>query len=107
MSTIDFPISVSYQGELLIGKINLVNNYLVATLTSPFVGQKSIHYGWAASVCGVHVLDYEGNFTEDAIGTARSLLIKIYQQAQPEYKAREKEKKLKELRKKIEEVENE
>lgn len=104
---IDFPISVEHRGILLTGRLNFVNTYLVATLTSPLIGQKSIRYGWASAVCKVFAVDNRGQFTEEGINTGKALLREIYEEAQPEYKAKQKEAKIKELERQIEKIKKE
>ena len=82
---------MSYDGVELKGKIiSAVDGDLRVQLESPYIGLSGIHYGFASAMSGKYIFDKDGVFTEDAIVSAKELLVGIYKKQ----KHRQKHKKI-------------
>jgi len=74
----DFPVSLEYEGVILKGRIDRASErYLHVRLEEPYVGESGVNYGWASAMGGHYILKGE-TFSEDAIGSARWILIDVY-----------------------------
>lgn len=75
----DFPLETNYGRTKLKGRIvSAVNNSLVVELTDPYHGRKIVNYGFASAMAGHHILDKGGTFSDNAVETAKRLLVTIY-----------------------------
>lgn len=83
----NFPISVEHNGIVLRGKIvSVTDSFLGVRLESPaeFSGEDGINYGFSAAMSGKYIFSGHKQFSNDAVATARRLLIEIYRKKKHE-----------------------
>lgn len=79
----DFPVSTDYDGKILEGKIiSARNSTLTVKLNGSYSGIKSARYGMFSAMSKRFIFDSGEKFSEDAIESAKALLIEIYKEEQ-------------------------
>lgn len=75
----DFFIEMEHEKIKLSGRIIRASaRGFTVRLEKPFLGERNINYGFASAMAGHHVFSDHCQFSEDAIDTAKSLLLLIY-----------------------------
>lgn len=77
----DFPVSVEHEGLLLEGRIiSSEDSTLTVRLEKPeqYKGEHFVIYGFGAAMAKKYIYNKDRTFSDDAIATAKNLLIKIY-----------------------------
>jgi len=86
------PISVTYGGVLLEGRIiSAEDTTIKVRLEKPakYQGESFVIYGFASAVAGHKRFKKLGEFTDNALETARGLLVEIYKQKKHELENKE------------------
>jgi len=79
----DFPVTTKDRGVVLTGRIvSAVNSTLRVRLETPYTGERHIEYRWASAMAGHFIFTKSGEFSADAIATAKYLLVEIYRKEQ-------------------------
>lgn len=77
--TINVPVSVEYEGQLLEGRIvSTEDSALTVKMDSPYSGQAFVVFGWGSAMSGRYIHNEDGSLTQEAFQSANKLLIKIY-----------------------------
>lgn len=78
----DFPVTTTHRGVTLEGRIiSAANSTLRVRLEEPYTGERHVEYRWASAMGGYYIFTKTGEFTKDAIASAKRLLTDIYNAA--------------------------
>lgn len=78
----DFPITTMHRGVTLKGRIiSAANSTLRVRLEEPYTGERHVEFRWASAMAGHYIFTETGEFTKDAIASAKRLLAEIYNDA--------------------------
>lgn len=78
----NFPITTTHRGVTLKGRIiSAANNTLRVRLEEPYTGEQHVEYRWASAMAGHHIFTETGEFTKEAIASAKRLLTETFNEA--------------------------
>lgn len=78
----DFPVTTTHRGVALKGRIiSAANSTLRVRLEEPYRGESFTQYGWASAMGGHYIFTKTGEFSTNAIASAKRLLTEIYNEA--------------------------